>query len=51
MTENQISVLRSALADLIGAQQAHEQNDTHAHDWRAHQLSIDELSMLLEILE
>ena len=43
MTEAQISAIRCALADLSGALQAHQQGDTNAHDWEAHQLSIDEL--------
>ena len=41
MNDAQISAIRCALADLSGALQAHQQGDIH--DWRAHQLSIDEL--------
>jgi hypothetical protein len=43
MNEAQISAIRCALADLSGALQAHQQGESNIHDWRAHQLSIDEL--------
>ena len=43
-----VQAARCALADLQGSLQAHEQLDHYAHDWRAHQLSIDELSDVLE---
>lgn len=39
-----LEALRCAHADLEGARQALEQGDYHAHDWKAHQLSIDEAS-------
>jgi hypothetical protein len=32
-----------AYLDLIGAKEAMEKMDIHSHDWKAHQLSIDEL--------
>jgi len=38
---------RCALADLEGSQQAHQSCDRMAHDWDAHQQSIDELSGVL----
>ena len=37
-----LSALKCALADLEGSLQAHEQMDRLAHDWEAHQQSIDE---------
>lgn len=37
-----LAALRCALADLEGALQAHRDGDPHAHDWKAHALSIDE---------
>lgn len=43
MNQAQIQSVRCAFADLIGALQAYEQNDTHAHDWKAHAQSIREL--------
>jgi hypothetical protein len=39
-----VQAARCALADLIGSMQAQEQGDYNAHDWDAHQQSIDELS-------
>lgn len=42
-TKDQLSAVLCALADLQGSLQAHESNDPHAHDWKAHQQSIDEL--------
>lgn len=42
-------VLQCALADLIGAYQAMKQGDLHAHDWKAHLLTIEELSDLLDL--
>jgi hypothetical protein len=47
MTEQETTILRCALADLIGSWQAYTQLDHHAHDWRAHQLTINELATLL----
>ena len=43
MTGQQESIIRCAYLDLIGAQQAHDQDDIEAHDWRAHALTIEEL--------
>ena len=42
MTKQQLAIA-CALADLQGALQAYEQGDIHAHDWRAHQQSIEDL--------
>ncbi len=44
MNAKQISAIRCAQADLIGALQSFEQMDIHAHDWRAHRLTIEELT-------
>jgi hypothetical protein len=35
--------VRCAHADLIGAEQAHVQADTGAHDWKSHRQSITDL--------
>ena len=43
MTEQQITAIKCAFADLQGAIQAFQQMDIHAHDWKAHQQSIDDL--------
>lgn len=37
-----LNALKCALADLEGSLQAHNQTDWYAHDWEAHQQSIDE---------
>lgn len=47
MTEQETTILRCALADLIGSWQAYTQLDPHTHDWRAHMLTINELATLL----
>jgi hypothetical protein len=47
INEHDTAILRCALADLIGSWQAYTQLDHHAHDWRAHQLTINELATLL----
>ena len=44
-------VLECALADLEGSLEAYEQNDIHAHDWRAHKVSIEEIKEFLEGME
>jgi hypothetical protein len=43
MNEKQINAIRCACADLIGALQARDQLDIEVHDWKSHQLSIDDL--------
>lgn len=45
----ELNAVRCALADLIGAYQAHQQNDMHAHDWKAHLQSIHELAEAFEL--
>jgi hypothetical protein len=51
MTEQQIQAIRCAHADLIGAKQAKEQMDINVHDWKGHQLSINELEEAFPFLE
>jgi hypothetical protein len=52
MNAKQIDAIRCAQADLIGAYQAYKQMDIHAHDWKAHLLTIDELTeAFADILE
>ena len=48
MKTAEIFAIRCALADLIGAFQAYKQGDIHAHAWKAHGQSIDELSEVLK---
>lgn len=43
LTPEQITAIRCAHADLMGALQAYEQSDLHVHDWRAHEQSIKDL--------
>lgn len=47
MNDEQLLIMRCALADLIGAWQAYTQMDIHCHDWRSHVESIGELADLL----
>jgi hypothetical protein len=51
MNEHQESIIRCAYLDLIGAQQAHDQDDIEAHDWKAHALTIEELLQAFPFLE
>lgn len=44
ISEEQALAIRCACADLIGALEAYEQGDIHIHDWKAHALSIQELT-------
>lgn len=37
------TAIKCAHADLQGALQAFKQGDIHAHDWKAHKMSIEEL--------
>ena len=43
MNHDQKLAVTCAFADLCGALQAFQQLDIHAHDWRAHQQSIEDL--------
>ena len=43
LNQRRARAITCAYLDLIGAKQAMEQMDINAHDWKAHQLSIDEL--------
>lgn len=43
LNKEQQTAIKCALADLQGSLQSYEQGDIHAHDWRAHQQSIDDL--------
>lgn len=44
MTELQISAIKCAYADLVGALQARNQLNVEVHDWKAHATSIQELA-------
>jgi len=48
VNNEQRTIMRCALADLIGAWEAYTQMDIHSHDWRAHVETITELANLLE---
>jgi hypothetical protein len=43
MNHKQKIAIRCAYLDLVGAKQARDQLDVEAHDWRAHELSIEDL--------
>ena len=43
MTNEQKATIRCAYLDLLGAIQAMRQLDMHAHDWDAHEQSIEEM--------
>lgn len=51
MNAEQITAIKCAHADLIGALQAIQQADQHAHDWKAHAQTIQELEGVFDFLE
>lgn len=52
MTDKQISAIKCAYLDLVGAYQAFKQMDVHSHDWQAHINSFVELELLFpDIIE
>jgi hypothetical protein len=50
MTITQRNAIKCAYLDLIGAKQAKEQCDIHAHDWNAHESTIEELEQAFKFL-
>ena len=50
MTIKQKRAIRCAYLDLIGAKQTWEQSDIYAHDWKAHELTIQELEETFKFL-
>lgn len=51
MTTSQLCAIQCAFADLIGALQAHQQNDIHVHDWDAHRQSILDLAECFDFID
>lgn len=47
MNTEQLTIMRCALADLIGVWEAYTHLDIHSHDWRAHVETITELADLI----
>ena len=47
-TNKQLTIMRCALADLIGAWEAYTHMDIHRHNWNAHAETITELTDLLK---
>ena len=47
MNSEQRTIIRCALADLIGAWEAYTHMDIHQHDWRAHVETITQLADLI----
>ena len=43
MTKLQISIIRCAYADLLGAYQANQSQPNYDHDWDAHLHTIEEM--------
>ena len=48
LSKAQQTIMRCALADLIGAWEAYTDMDIHSHDWNAHVETITELADLIE---
>jgi hypothetical protein len=51
MTKDQISAIKCAYNDLVGALQARNQLDIEVHDWDAHYLTIVELENAFKFIE
>jgi hypothetical protein len=51
MTNEQIQAIKCAYADLVGALQAKQQLDIHAHDWNGHLETIKELETAFPFIE
>lgn len=43
MTESQITAIKCAYADLVGAYQSYAKLDLQAHDWESHVLTLQDL--------
>lgn len=43
MTDKQILAIKCAVADLMGALEAHEYGDSNLHDWKGHRQTIENL--------
>jgi len=50
MTAKQKCAIKCAYLDLIGAKEAKEQCDIYAHDWNAHNSTIEELEQAFKFL-
>lgn len=50
MTPKQITAIKCAYLDLVGAMEAVVQQDVHAHDWDAHLDTIIELEECFDFL-
>lgn len=51
MTEEQITTIKCAYADLVGALQARNQLDIEVHDWKSHLATIEELENAFHFIE
>lgn len=51
LTKEQVTAIKCAHADLIGALQAFDQNDINVHDWNRHGESIQELQEAFSFLD
>jgi hypothetical protein len=51
LNESEMTALRCAFADLIGAVQAYKQGDYTAHDWKAHIQTIEEMKAAFPFLD
>jgi len=51
LTGEQITVIKCAYADLVGARQAFEQDDIHVHNWNAHNETIEEMEDAFDFLD
>ena len=51
MTELQITTIKCAYADLVGAYQAYKSLDIHSHEWNAHLQSISEMERDFDFIE
>lgn len=51
MTLEEKMAIKCAFADLCGAMQAYLQGDIHAHDWKAHAQTLQDMSDAFDFLD
>lgn len=51
MTKLQKHIIACAYLDLIGAREARDSDDIESHDWRSHQITIEDMENAFEFIK
>jgi hypothetical protein len=51
MTKLQKRIIACAYLDLIGAREARDNDDIESHDWKAHQVTVEEMENAFEFIK